>query len=150
MYAFCKEEGKTMNIMICHDGSRNAQDALDRTVKMFWPLTPQIILMTVVEVPLDASIDSDVIFQRWRDERHAFLLRTAEDLTAQGFEVDVVLAVGDPREMILEAAKNKKPDIVVIGKRGGGKVGNMALGSTSAYLIRHIRCPVLIFHKQED
>lgn len=137
-----------MKIMICHDGSRNAQEALDRTIKMFKPLRPEIILMTVVEVPLDASIESEEIFQRWRDERHAFLLKTAQEVRNKGVDVDAVLAVGEPREMILEAAENKKPDILVVGKRGGGGLSRMVLGSVSAFLVRHAHCPVLVFHEE--
>lgn len=137
-----------MKIMICHDGSQNAQEALDRTINMFKPLKPEIILMTVVEVPLDASIESDNVFQRWRDERHAFLLKTAQEATDKGLNVDAVLAVGDPREMIIEATENKKPDILVVGKRGGGGLSRMVLGSVSAFLVRHARCPVLVFHEE--
>lgn len=136
-----------MKIMICHDGSQNAQAALDRTIKMFKPLKPEIILITVVEVPLDASIESEEVFQRWRNERHAFLLKTAQEVMDKGLEVDAVLAVGDPREMITEAAENKKPDIIVMGKRGGGRLSKMVLGSVSAFLVRHAHCPVLVFHE---
>ncbi|HBI22904.1 MAG: hypothetical protein A2Y48_04410 [Nitrospirae bacterium RIFCSPLOW2_12_42_9] len=136
-----------MKIMVCHDGSKNAQEALDKTIEMFKPLKPEIILITVVEVPLDASIDSEEIFQKWREDRHVFLMKKAKEVTDSGLEVDAILAVGDPRRMIPEAADNKKPDILAVGKRGGGGVTKMVLGSVSAFLVRHAHCPVLVFHE---
>src|SRR3989304_8111806 len=98
-----------MKIMVCHDGSKNAQEALDKTIEMFKPLKPEIILITVVEVPLDASIDSEEIFQKWREDRHVFLMKKAKEVTDSGLEVDAILAVGDPRRMIPRAQKKKSP-----------------------------------------
>lgn len=136
-----------MKILVCYDGSENAQDALNRTVEMFRALRPEVILLTVVDVPLDASIDSEDVFHKWKEQRHDTLQNAAKDVVAHGLDVDAILAIGDPREMILETVKEKNPDILVLGKRGGGGLTGMVLGSVSAYLVRHAKCPVLVFHQ---
>lgn len=136
-----------MKIMACHDGSNNAQVALDRAIELFKPLHPEIILVTVVDAPLDASIESEDIFQEWRENRDKFLKEKAKEIVEKGLDMDGILAVGDPRQMILEAIENKKPDILVVGRRGRGKLTRMVLGSVSAFMIRHALCPVLVFHE---
>jgi len=133
--------------MVCHDGSESAQFALDKVIELFRREKPEIIIITVVEEPRDASMVHEEIFQKYRQERHDFLLKTSNEVAGKGFEVDAILAIGDPRRMIPEAVENKNPDILVVARRGAGAIEKMVLGSVSAYLVRHVQCPVMVFHK---
>ena len=135
-----------MKILVCHDGSKRAQDSLARAVELFRPLKPLILLMTVVEAPLDASSTNEESFRRLCEKREDDLKTIGSWVVDQGLEADVIIAVGDPRKMILEAMKSKSPDLLVVAKRGGGLLDEMVLGSVSAYLIRHATCPVLVMH----
>lgn len=139
-----------MKIMICHDGSEKAQAALEKSIAIFRCERPDIILLTVVEEPVDASSHDEEAFEGWRAEREEGLKKiAAATVDKYGLDVEAVLAVGDPRKMIAEAVKNKKPDMLVIARRGGGGgVGEeMLFGSVSAYVIRHVTtCPVMITH----
>ena len=136
-----------MNILVCHDGSEKAQSALDKCITLFAHLEPQLILVTVVEEPLDASSHVEESFEQWREQREAELRKAAERVTAQGLDVEAILAVGDPRKMLVEAVRKKKPDILVITSRppkGGVRFGNVTV-SVSDYLLHHIdACPVLV------
>lgn len=135
-----------MKIMVTHDGSDNAERALQKTLDLFKSFKPEIILLTVVLGARDASLANEPIFEKQKSERHDFMMSTAKKITDKGFDVDAILAVGDPREMILEAANSKNPDLLVVAKRGMGSFKSMVLGSTSAFLIRHVKCPVLVIH----
>jgi len=135
-----------MKIMVCHDGSRRAQDALEKTIELFKAQKPEIILIAVVEEPLDATSTNEESFRNWCKSREDDLEKAAGSVVRQGLEVDVILATGDPRKMLLEAAKTKSPDLLVVAKRGGGLLEQMVLGSVSAFLVRHATCPVLVMH----
>ena len=135
-----------MKIMVCHDGSERSQEALERTVALFKAQKPEVIIVTVVEEPLDATSMDEESFEKWRSRRDQDLKNAANWVVGQGLDVDAILAVGDPRKMITEAAANKNPDILVVARRGAGLLEKMALGSVSAYLIRHAECPVLVMH----
>ena len=136
-----------MKILVCHDGSEKAQAALDRSITLFAHLKPQIILVTVVEEPLDASSHGEESFEQWRRQREEELRVAAERVTRMGLDVDAILAVGDPRKMLVEAVRKKMPDILVITSRppkGGVRFGNVTV-SVSDYLLHHIDvCPVLV------
>lgn len=136
-----------MKILICHDGSDKAQSALDKCLTLFGQQKPQIILVTVVEEPLDASSHVEESFEQWRAQRETELRQAAERVTAQGFDVDAILAVGDPRKMLVAAVNKRMPDLLVITSRppkGGVRFGNVTV-SVSDYLLRHIDvCPVLV------
>lgn len=138
-----------MKMLICHDGSGIAQSALEKAIAMFKCEKPEIILATVVEEPADASSYDEASFEELRAKREADLKDVADRVSKQGFDVNVVIAIGDPRKMLVEAVRKKKPDIAVIASRppqGGVRFGNITV-SVSDYLIHHIDdCPVLIMH----
>lgn len=148
-----------MKIMIAYDGSRNACKALDATLEMFKPLKPLVMLVGVVEESLDSSDSSSELHEAQKNEFRRYLREAAERVTAEGLDADVILAEGDARKMILKAAENKKPDLLVIARHSnepdGGFISRslnllvdeldyMTFGSVSAFLARRAPCPVLI------
>jgi len=138
-----------MKILVCYDGSEAAQSALEKSIEMLKGGKPEIILVTVAEEPADASSYDEAAFQEWRAEREAGVKGAADWVVNQGLDVNVVLAIGDPRKMLVETIKKKMPDLVVIASRppkGGVRFGNITV-SISDYLIHHVTdCSVLIMH----
>lgn len=136
-----------MKILVCHDGSEKAQSALAKSIALFAHLKPELILVTVVEEPLDASSHVEESFEEWREEKEAELRQAAQLVTESGLDVDAILAVGDPRKMLVEAIRKTVPDILVITSRppmGGVRFGNVTV-SVSDYLLHHVdTCPILV------
>jgi len=133
-----------MKIMVCHDGSQRSQSALEKTVELFRPQKPEIILVTVVEEPLDATSQDEASFESWRSSMGASLKEAADWVAGHGLDVEAILAVGDPRRMLLEATEQKNPDMLVVAGRSSGVLQGMVLGSVSAFLVRNAECPVLV------
>ncbi|UAW99342.1 universal stress protein [Halopseudomonas nanhaiensis] len=148
-----------MKIMIAYDNSRNARTALQKTVDMFRPLNPLIVLVGVVEGSLDTSSASPALHERQKSEFQQFLREAAALVGEQGLDAEVIVAEGDARKMILKAAEHKKPDLLVIARHShepdGGFISRslnllvdeldyMTFGSVSAFLARRAPCPVLI------
>ena len=148
-----------MNIMVAYDNSTNAKQALDKTLQMFAALKPKITLVGVVE---DVLGSSGVNEERYLDFKHDFsegLREAAQTLNELGISAEVLLAEGDPRKMILQAVKNKQPDLLVIARHSEKIDSNiigktldawvdefyfMTFGDVSSFLTRRAPCPVLI------
>jgi nucleotide-binding universal stress UspA family protein len=60
------------------------------------------------------------------------------------------LVEGRAADEILDLAEQIGAGLVVIGSRGLGPVGRIALGSVSEAVIHHSRCPVLVLRGGED
>lgn len=133
-----------MKVMVCHDGSKKSQAALEKTMELFSRQRPEILLVTVVEEPLDATSHDEESFESWRASRGESLKNAARWVVDQGLDVDAILAVGDPRKMIIEATENKNPDILVVAVREEGLLKEF--GSVSSFLVRNAECPVLVMH----
>ena len=138
-----------MKMLVCHDGSKNAQSALEKSVVLFNNVKPEVILVTVVEEPVDSSSYDEVSFENLRSEKEADMKDAADWVVKHGLNVDVLIAVGDPRKMLVEAIRKKNPDIVVVASRppqGGVRFGNIT-ASISDYVIHHVTdCPILVMH----
>lgn len=148
-----------MNIMVAYDNSTNAKQALDKTLQMFAALKPKITLVGVVE---DVLGSSGVNEDRYLEFKHDFsegLREAAQTLNELGISAEVLLAEGDPRKMILQAVKNKQPDLLVIARHSEKVDSNiigktldawvdefnfMTFGDVSSFLTRRAPCPVLI------
>ncbi|HAV78259.1 MAG TPA: universal stress protein [Anaerolineae bacterium] len=51
---------------------------------------------------------------------------------------------GNPAEVVINVAKTRKSDVIVMGSRGLGRLAGLVLGSTSHKVVSHAPCPVLI------
>lgn len=133
-----------MKVMVCYDGSDKSHEGLEKAVSYFKALKPEIILLTVADDVLDASMESEDAFNELESERHDVLKKAAEWVAEQGLEVDAMLAEGKPGPMIMSAIDKKTPDIVVVARQTRSKFMQTFLGSVSAYLVRHAPCHLMI------
>ena len=51
---------------------------------------------------------------------------------------------GNPAETIIELARTRNSDVIIMGARGLGKLPGLVLGSTSQKVVSYAPCPVLI------
>lgn len=148
-----------MHIMIAYDNSTNAKQALEKTMRMFAALNPKVTLVSVIEDILGSSGANE---ERYLEFKHDFsegAREAAQTLNELGISTEVMIAEGDPRKMILQAVKNKQPDLLVIARHSEKVDSNiigktldawveefnfMTFGDVSSFLTRRAPCPVLI------
>jgi nucleotide-binding universal stress UspA family protein len=105
----------------------------------------QVRLMHVVDLGAafkapDAGLSID-IFCRSGEES---LARLGSELTSKKIRVETILCEGtDPATQILQAARERSTDLLVIGTRGHKGLARLVLGSTAEELIHQARCPIL-------
>ncbi len=61
-----------------------------------------------------------------------------------GIDIEPVAAVGKPHEVILQTAKEKKCDLIILGTYGRTGVKRLMVGSVSEKVITYTTCAVLI------
>ncbi len=148
-----------MHIMVAYDNSTNAKQALQKTLQMFGQLKPEITLISVIEDVLGSSGVNEEEYLAFKHDFSESVREEAQTLNELGISTEVMIAVGDPRKMILQAVKNKAPDLLVIARHSEKADSNiigktldawveefnfMTFGSVSSFLTRRAPCPVLI------
>lgn len=64
--------------------------------------------------------------------------------TKQGLKAQFVSKVGPPAEVIADAAKKARYDLLVMGSHGHGALTNLVMGSVATKVLAHCDTPVLL------
>lgn len=139
-------------ILIAHDGSAGADQAVDLVASMAWSAETALRIVTVIPdtreirrrwagLILDATLDLE---GRLRAETTERLQLIAKRVASAGGRVEPGVLVGRPPQAIVKEARTWKADLIVIGSRGLGPFVTTLLGSVSAEVVDGAPCPVLV------
>ena len=142
-----------MRVLLATDGSRSADRARDLVAHLAWPTG------TTIRVVAGLDANTDLIAAPWivptKDEVDQLEVRRVEHvekvldtseaaLGRPGVTVQRYAFRGRAGSEIVDAAREWGADLVVLGNRGHSRLGSMILGSTSAEVVDHAPCPVLV------
>lgn len=105
-------------------------------------VVPQLVVSKELEEFAEVEkIDVPTSF----DVATRYLLGSAESIseTAGVRRVFKDVLTGDPAERLLEHTKHKEIDLIVLGRRGLGRVSGLLMGSVSLKVNSLAECPVL-------
>ena len=121
-----------MKILICSDGTSSAETATHFAGLLAGPLNAQTTLLGIAETSGDE--------QPLRDT----LNTEAQSLRQRGVSPSVVVQSGEPVWQIVQQTSNTKYDLVVIGARWTGAVGDYWRSKKTYEVIKAIQPPVLV------
>lgn len=144
------EEVKYSKIMVPTDGSNSAFLAGKHAVYLAKKLDAGVLVLNVV--------DSDLAFHsglHYADEVSQ-LEKSGIEATASikklcgdaGVPSEEIMAKGAPAKKILEVARDRKADLIVMGTVGMSAVERVLLGSVSDHVSRQADCPVLLVREK--
>lgn len=131
-------------VVVGVDGSAAADSALRWTASLAVGADATIVAVNAFDTGRGQL--SPVEQARHISERTELLSSTwTRAATDMGAAVEPVLDVGDPRGVLLEAARSTDADLVVLGRTGrGGGPGFLHLGSVVEYAAHHTNLPLAV------
>jgi nucleotide-binding universal stress UspA family protein len=141
----------TQQILICYDGSNDAERAIDAAATLLGP-RHAVVLTVAPEMTFAegmAATSSLVPGTAFEDVNRADALRRAEAGAARarhaGFDAEARATLASTTwQGIVDAADELDAAAIVIGSRGLGGLREFARGSVSHDVATHARRPVLI------
>jgi nucleotide-binding universal stress UspA family protein len=137
---------KQKQLIVATDGSPGSREALDAGLALAREAGAAVTLVYVRQKP--PAILGDLFYQRSLSQelmRARAVLADAAALAAeQGIETDTEVLEGDPARSVLELARARQADLIVVGSRGRGMVAGALLGSVSSSIVRDADRPVLV------
>jgi len=142
------------HILVPTDLSEGAEQALDYACDLARTLDAEVHLLNVVGVPalgvpeLGVALASTVIDQLVVENQTALqeLARTHCSTTRGG---QLLIKVGDPRDMINQTAQELGIDLIVMGTHGRRGITRALLGSVAETVVRTAPCAVLTVRLRE-
>jgi nucleotide-binding universal stress UspA family protein len=135
------------SILVGYDESEPARRALERAASLAKAFEAKLIVTSVAPVTVPASGRSIGTDPTDTASEHRAELHDAHVyLEGQGLTADYIEAVGHEAESILEAARERSADMIVLGTREVGKLQRLLGQSVSDAVAHGARCDVLIVH----
>jgi nucleotide-binding universal stress UspA family protein len=130
------------NILVPFDDSQNAKRALAKAFSLAELTDATITLVQVISYHKAMA----KIVEPYKESIINHAKKTFNEIERDASRRDIILKekilYGNPSEEILNFMKNKKFDIVIMGRRGVTKITGPSLGSVSNALVQNSKIPV--------
>ncbi len=123
------------NIVVGYDESEPAERALLRASELARFYDAKLIVTSVVPVLIKMGEGSELE-----------PIETQQRLRELGIEAELVEAIGDPADAIVEVAEQRAADLIVVGTREPSLIERELGHSVSEHVQRRAHCDVLIVH----
>ncbi len=135
------------NILLAVDGSEHAMKAAHAASSLANAMNAQtlriVIAYDTIPVHLGDPYMQNAINARV-SETEDILQRAVQVVWAVSAQIYTEMIEGNPAETILDVARSRNSDLIIMGARGLGKLSGLLLGSTSQKVLALAPCPVLI------
>jgi nucleotide-binding universal stress UspA family protein len=135
------------HILLGVDGSEHALHAAKIAADLARSMRSNILRIVVAFDPVPPYLGEPnmqtAISARMKEAER--ILKKAMDAVGEiPGEIHTEILEGSPAEAILDVAKARKSDLIVMGSRGLGRLSGALIGSQSQKVVHHAPCPVLI------
>lgn len=141
-------------ILVPTDGSVYAEAAAERALELAGTVDAEVFAISVVETGPFGSVrlpgDSASAEEAFTERAETFVARIAERARDRGVDVTTEVREGIAVQEILECVAEIDADLVVMGTRGRGGVGQLLLGSVTEDVTRHGDVDVLVVDADGD
>ena len=136
-------------ILVATDNSDGACRAVEAAAELARRTDATLIIVNVEQGYFDHTLGpiqtrddiGDLLEARSRE----ILLRSKEQAEQVGAaRIQAISGLGDAAAFILEVAKREAVDLIVVGKRGRGRLAGLLLGSVSQHVVTLAPCSVQV------
>lgn len=149
------------NILVTLDGSELAEKALPFARGIVAPggtITllsivdvPEPSLYTLYEVPMVATPGKfDETLNELKTAAYDYLEQVAKPLRFAGIEVETLVEIGEPAVVILDEAKRRDMDAIVMSTHGRSGLQRWLFGSVTQKVLAGMHCPVFVVPGRES
>lgn len=139
----------TQEIELAYDGSASSKEAVAELMRFDWPATAAVNVLTVIPTfDFYGQEYGMMVQQHDKEERERVRVLSEQMVSTLARAIPSVesqTVMGDHiGDAIVRAAEENKSQLIVLGDNGHGLLGELLLGSTTKYVLRHAHCSVWI------
>ena len=137
-------------LVAIHESSKSADKAIDFATRIAKDYNAILVVLYVVRTQTNSdtvTLPSHVI--DFKKQAEAYLTKVLEKIHKEGeadnivkVKTEIIASIKIPGA-IVNYAKDKNIDLIVVGPRGRSKLKSLVLGSVTSDVVRLANCPVL-------
>jgi nucleotide-binding universal stress UspA family protein len=133
------------NILVALDGSESANKAFQRAIYLAQKCNSKLDLVHVVQCEVGGdSANTFEIIDDLKDKAMKMLEEYRAQAAKNNIPIQITIMQGDPAKVIIELAKAKSYDLIIMGTRGRSSFQELLIGSVSQKVMHHASCPVMV------
>jgi nucleotide-binding universal stress UspA family protein len=135
-------------ILLPFDNSIHSVNAANYTISLARQIGAKVTIVhcyewmpSITEVPSPLIKDLDAVCKKKADD----VLKTAEEIFRdRGVDYTLETILGSPGKVLVELAKGKQYDLIIMGSKGHSDIAGIFIGSVTHRLVNAMYCPVLV------
>ena len=132
-------------MLVAVDGSASASEAFGRAIYLAQKCNSKLDLVHVVQCELGGdSAGTFEIIEELKDKARKMLEEYRVEAAKNNVPIQITITQGDPAKVIIELAKAKGYDLIIMGTRGRSSFQELLIGSVSQKVMHHASCPVMV------
>ena len=134
------------NILVAVDGSPASNDAFNEALNVADRNGAKLFILTVVDYKFsigDPAFINDAL-KFHLNNAEIELEQLISNSKMSGFDYETKIDSGSPKRKIIEYALEKQVDLIMVGATGLGAIEQAIVGSTTAYVVNHAKCNVMV------
>lgn len=149
-----------MRVLLAVDGSPHSHIAVDEVAERLWPEGTSVKVLTVIHAAAPLAIDPAFVLAAAHVEQvegQRLLAPVLVDSAAEKLRtraphlvVTTMVVEGNPKDVIVEEAREWDADLIVVGSHGYGRLKRMVLGSVAGAVVASAPCSVLVARERQD
>lgn len=136
------------HVLVATDGSKNSLDAASEAVAIAKRCGSKLTVVSAVSGESSAFVQSEMQKGMVADTEMKEAQKNVafvKDLASKaGVAADGLISSGRPYDVIVETAREKNADLIVVGSHGRTGLGRLLMGSVTERVIGHADCAVLV------
>jgi nucleotide-binding universal stress UspA family protein len=136
---------KGERILIALDGSKYGEAALDQAISLGRICNSTIFAICVIEMYPEQLEVAPALSEKLSVEARETLDKAKAKVEEENIPCETIVRIsGQPHESIVQEAKEKKIDLIVMGTHGRTGLKKLIMGSVVQKVIGHAPCSVMV------
>ena len=131
-------------ILIATDGSKFSEAATEKAIDFAGSYGGELMIMSVVDVPAEFYGESPDAWDNLVVKAQAYVDKAKQRAEVSGVKVQAFVREAETWQAIIDMAREKKADTIIMGSHGRTGLKRLLMGSVTEKVIGHAPCPVLV------
>ncbi len=136
---------KGERILVAVDGSEFSNNAVEQAISLGSICNSEIFIISVVDLFPEQMEVAPSLVEKMSEDARTYIENAKKKVDEVKLPCETIVRMGGaPYEFIVQEAKEKNIDLIVMGTHGRRGLERIIMGSTAQNVIGHAPCPVIV------
>ena len=131
-------------VLVATDGSKQCRPAVEKAIDFSQSYGGEISVVSIVDVPAEFYAEAPQIVEDMIHKAKIYVEEVKKKAEASGVKAEAFVKEGEAYQAIVDLAKERDVNIIVMGSHGRTGLKRLLMGSVAEKVIGYAPCPVLV------